>query len=130
MNNSFGKFESNFCSFKWSVFLKECGVRQDTAFHYVWDSKNDIYEICWSGFPYEAESYSAYTIQEFIDLFPKEFKLIRDDDEWRLFVNQADASMECEEKLVDVFARILITLTKNKSQQRRIGVQRRRLECR
>lgn len=132
--NSFGQFESNFCSFKWSVFLKECGVRQDTAFHYVWDPKNDKYEICWSGLPYNEECYAAYTIQEFVDLYPKEFKLYRDSNQWTLHVTKdhisADASMDDEEKLVDVFARILITLTKNKSQTKRIGMQRRRLEWR
>lgn len=127
MNKSFSNFENNFCSFKWAVFLKECGVRQDTSFHYVWDEKNDKYEICWSGYPYEDECYAAYTIQEFVELFPKEFKLYRENDSWRMYVTQADASMGDEEKLVDVFARILITLTKNKNQSKRIGVTRRRI---
>lgn len=128
MVNSFGKFDKNFCSFKWAVFLKECGVRQDTAFHYVWDTKNDIYEICWSGYPYNEESYAAYSIQEFVELFPKEFKLIRESKKWSLYLMQADLSMAEEENLVDVFARMLITLTKNKNQSKKIGSERRRLE--
>ena len=113
-------FDKNFCSFNWALLLKECGVRQDTVFHYVWDDKNDKYELTWDGFPYSEENIAAYTSQELIDLFPKKMKLSRDDNFWLLEHRGADYDLQNETKLVDVLARILITITKNKGQKRRL----------
>lgn len=128
MNKSFSHFDNNFCSFKWAVFLKECGVRQDTSFHYVVNEKNDKPVLAWSSYNYDGETYAAFTIQEFVELFPKVFTLERGEKKWIMRLANADASMDKDEKLVDVFARILITLTKNKIQPKRIGIQRRRIE--
>ena len=111
---SFKDFNKNFCSFKWAQRLKEIGVRQDTVFHYVWDEKNAIYEICWSNEPYDDENYSAYTAQDFVDLFPRLFKFARNEGEWKFYCEYADMHLSSEENLADVFARILVAITKNK----------------
>jgi hypothetical protein len=111
-------FDKNFCDLRWAQRLKEIGLRQDTTFHYVWDDKNDRFEICWSDdheSDYESETYAAYTVQDFVDLFPRLFKFSRSDNEWKFICEYADIHLENEEKLANVFARILISITKNKS---------------
>lgn len=119
---SFKDFDKNFCSLQWAKRLKEIGVRQDTTFHYVWDSKNDCFEICWSSDPYDDESYSAFTVQDFVDLFPKLFKFARNGGEWKFYCEYADMHLNDENKLADVFARILVAITKNKDQRKGLTV--------
>lgn len=113
---SFKNFDKNFCSLKWAKRLKEIGVRQDTVFHYVWDDKNNCFEICWSNEPYDDENYSAFTIQDFVDLFPRLFKFARNNDEWKFYCEAADMHLKDENNLADVFARILVAITKNKGE--------------
>lgn len=120
---SFKDFDKNFCSLKWAKRLKEIGVRQDTVFHYVWDAKNDQFEICWSSEPYDEENYSAFTAQDFVDLFPKLFKFARKDHEWKFYCEAADMHLANEYKLADVFARILISITKDKNEKKRLQSQ-------
>ena len=110
----FRNFDKNFCSLKWARRLKEIGIRQDTMFHYVWDEKNTQYEICWSFDAYDEEHYSAYTVQDFIDLFPKFFKFTRNVDEWKFSCQYADMHIREDIKLADVFARYLVAITKTK----------------
>lgn len=114
LQQSFRNLDKNFCSLKWAQRLKEIGVRQDTMFHYVWDEKNVCYEICWSHDSYDEEHYSAFTAQDFVDLFPKLFKFARSDGEWKFYCEYADMHLRDETKLADVFARILVAITKTK----------------
>jgi hypothetical protein len=114
LKQNFRDFDKNFCSLKWAQRLKEIGIRQDTMFHYVWDEKNTKYEICWSSNSYDEEHYSAYTVQDFVDLFPKLFKFARSDSEWKFYCEYADMHLKDENKLADVFARILVAITKTK----------------
>jgi hypothetical protein len=111
---TFRNFDKNFCDLKWSKRLKEIGIRQDTCFHYVWDCKNQIFEICWSSDSYDDEHYSAFTAQDFIELFPRLFKIARSDKEWKFYCEHADMHLHDDENLANVFARILISITKNK----------------
>ncbi len=117
---SFKNFDKNFCSLQWAKRLKEIGVRQDTTFHYVWDSKNDCFEVCWSTAPYDNENYAAFTIQDFVDIFPKLFKFARNDNEWKFYCEYADMHLDDENRLADVFARILVAITKNKDEKKRL----------
>jgi hypothetical protein len=119
---NFKDFDKNFCSLQWAKRLKEIGVRQDTMFHYVWDDKNDQFEITWSNEPYDDENYSAFTIQDFVDLFPKLFKFARNDHEWKFYCEAADMHLANENKLADVFARILVAITKNKTQKKGLTI--------
>lgn len=113
---SFKNFDKNFCSLKWAKRLKDIGVRQDTTFHYVWDSKNDCFEICCSE-SYADENYSAFTVQDFVDLFPKLFRIDRNYKSWNFNCEYAEMHLDNEYKLADVFARILITITKDREKK-------------
>ncbi len=111
---SFRNFEKNFCSVKWAQRLKEIGVRQDTAFHYVWFKESQEFRILRvENFLY-TECCSAFTVQDFVDLFPKLFKFARSGNEWKFYCEGADMHLKDEDRLADVFARILVSITKNK----------------
>jgi len=117
---SFSNFDKHFCDLKWAKRLKEIGIRQDTCFHYVWDSKNETYEICWSSDGYDDEHYAAFTAQDFIGIFPRLFKIARSETEWKFYCEYADMHLPDEENLANVFARILIAITKTKPMQKRL----------
>jgi hypothetical protein len=114
---TFRDLEKNVCSRKWAERLKEIGVRQDTYFHWIYDKKNEQWDVGWSDYFDEDDFHcSAFTVQDFIDLFPRLFKFSRNEHEWNFYCEYADIHLEDEENLANVFARILIAITKNKTQ--------------
>lgn len=117
---TFRDLEKNVCSRKWAERLKEIGVRQDTYFFWMYDKKQERWDVGWSDYFDEDDIYcAAYTVQDFVDLFPRLFKFARDGHEWKFYCEYADMHLENEEKLADVFARILIAITKNKGQDKK-----------
>ncbi len=123
---SFRTLEKQVCSLKWAKRLHEIGVRQDTYFHWVffegqkdWNvtffAENSIDHLT----DYD-ERYAAYTVQDFIDIFPKLFKVARSDNEWKFLCEAVDMHLKDEDNMANVFARFLISITKNKDEKKRI----------
>lgn len=111
-------FDKNFCDLHLAKKLKEIGVSQDTIFHYVWDEKNSCFEICWSDddeIEYEAENYSAYTIQDLFDVLPKFFKIVSSELGWYFLCETfCIFLMKKDEKNVNILSKILIEFIENK----------------
>ncbi len=119
---TFRSLEKQVCTLKWAQRLKEIGVRQDTFFHWVYDKKNERWDVAWADEWDEEDVYcAAFTAQDFVDLFPKLFKFARNDKEWKFYCEYADMHLNDENNLADVFARILVSITKNKNERKRIG---------
>ena len=117
---TFRDLDKQVCSLNWARRLCEIGVRQDTYFHWIYDEKNDKWEVSWTDYFDEDDMhFAAFTAQDFVDLFPRLFKFARNDNEWKFYCEAIDAHMQDEEKLADVFARILIALTKNKNEAKK-----------
>lgn len=113
--------EKHVCDRKWAQRLKEIGVRQDTYFHWVYDDKNDIWEVAWTSYFDESDTHcAAFTAQDFIDLFPRLFKFARSDNQWKFYCEYADMDLDGENNIANVFARILISITKNKGEKKRL----------
>jgi hypothetical protein len=122
---TFRTLDKHVCSLKWAQRLNEIGVRQDTYFHWLYDDKNEIWEVCWSDYFDEQDThFAAYTAQDFIDLFPKLFRLARNESEWKFDFGRhsdfAEMSLKEDENLANVFARMLIAITKNKNDKKRL----------
>lgn len=117
---TFRSLEKQVCSLKWAKRLSEIGVRQDTYFHWAYDEKNDRWDVCWTDYFDEDEPhYAAFTAQDFIDLFPRLFKIARSESEWLFYCEYADMRLGNEENLADVFARILVAITKTKGEKQK-----------
>lgn len=124
--HQFNNFEKNYCSIAWAIRLKEIGVRQDTCAYYlpaeykldgIWHIDDDeIKHIKMD------ERIAAYSVQDFIDIFPDLFKLARSENEWKFYCEAADMHLKDETILANVFARILISITKNKNENKRLRV--------
>lgn len=117
MKPSFNVLEKHFCDIKWSQRLKGIGIRQDTCFHWVYHKNHDVWTIEMLrnyNLDIDIESCAAFTVQDFIDLFPKLFRIARSEKEWKFYCEYADMHLQDEENLANVFARILIAITKNK----------------
>lgn len=114
------RIDNHFCDLKWAKRMKEIGIRQDTVFHYVWDDKNEVFEICWSHDEYDTEHYAAFTAQDFVGIFPSFFKIARNESQWKFSCEYADMNLHDEENLANVFARILVAITKYKSMDKRL----------
>jgi|GEM_PF-6727121 hypothetical protein len=117
---TFRSLDKHVCSLKWAQRLREIGIRQDTYFHWIYDEKNEIWEVCWSDYFDETDTHcAAFTAQDFIDLFPKYFRMVRNENEWGFDFGRtsdyAETSLKEDENLANVFARILIAITKDKS---------------
>jgi hypothetical protein len=115
---AFRSLEKQVCSLKWAKRLREIGIRQDTYYQWIYDYKNDSWDICASDY-YDEDTVhvAAFTAQDFIDLFPHLFTFKRREDQWIFSCDKIDMQVHDEENLADVFARILITITKNKNVQ-------------
>jgi len=119
---AFKSLDKHVCSLKWAQRLNEIGVRQDTYFQWVYDQKNDVWEVCWSDFFEEQDIHcAAFTAQDFVDLFPDLFRLARSNNQWKFYCEYADMHLQDDENLANVFARILIYITKNKDEKKRIS---------
>jgi len=124
IKSNFHDLEKHVCSLKWSIRLFELGARQDTYFHWIYIQKDDRWEVLQSDDDFyedDVPHFAAYTAQDFVDLFPRVFTLRRINIRWRLECDVISAEMDIEEKLADVFARILITLIKNKNEQKKLN---------
>lgn len=122
---TFKTLDKHVCSLKWAQKLFEIGVRQDTYFHWIYDEKNEVWEVCWSDYYDEQDKHvAAFTAQDFIDLFPKLFRLARSESEWKFDFGRhsdfAEMSLKEDENLANVFARMLITITKDKNAKKRL----------
>lgn len=116
---TFRSLEKHVCNLKWSTRLWQLGIRQDTFFHWIYDKKNEIWEVTWTNYFDEDENhYAAFTVQDFVDLFPRFFKISRSDNEWKFYCEAADMHLENEDNMANVFARILVAITKNKTTEK------------
>lgn len=113
---SFRSLEKHVCSLKWAQRLHELGVRQDSYFHWIYDDKDDRWDVSWTNyFDQDEPHYAAFTAQDFVDLFPRLFKFSRSDGSWKFLCEYADMTLhENEENIANVFARILVAIAKNK----------------
>jgi hypothetical protein len=123
----FRNLEKQVCSLKWAQRLAEDGVRQDTYFQWIYDEKAEKWDVAWTSyldFDADERHYAAFTVQDFIDIFPKLFKFARSDNEWKFYCEAFDGHLEGETNLADIFARVLLTITKNKGskENKRLGV--------
>lgn len=117
----FRTLDKHVCDLKWAKRLKEIGIRQDTYFQWLYDAKNDKWDVAWYDFCDEDEIHcAAFTAQDFIEIFPKLFKVARNLNKWLFYCEYADMDLPNEDNLANVFARILIAITKNKKEQKRI----------
>ena len=107
------KLENLVCSIDWSKRLFELGVHQDT--HFKWVKKDEGFELCFASHFGEIK-YAAFTAQDFIDLFPKLFRIARSNDEWKFMSKEFSIHLKHENNLSNVFARILIRLLKEQEQ--------------
>ncbi len=118
---TFRSLDKQVCSVKWAKRLKEIGIRQDTYFHWIYDEKNDIWEVSWTDYFDETDIHcSAFTVQDFVDLFPRLFKVARSENQWKFYCEYADMSLDDEPNMANVFARILISISKNKNEVKRL----------
>lgn len=118
----FRSLEKQVCSLVWSKRLMEIGIRQDTYFHWVYNSKAEVWDVSWTDYFDEDEiHYAAFTVQDFVDLFPRIFNILRCENRWRFYCEASDMHLKDEENVANVFARILISITKNKNEIKKIG---------
>jgi hypothetical protein len=123
---TFRNLEKHVCSPRWAQRLKEIGVRQDTIFQWTYNEFHHEWSLVRTNYiPDISEIKSpicaAFMIQEFIDIFPRLFRVSRNDDQWRFYCEVIDTHCEEPDNLANVFARILITITKNKNDPKKIG---------
>lgn len=120
----FRNLEKHVCDLKWSQRMKEIGIRQDTYFQWVYDKKNDIWEVTLCDYFDESDEdeihCAAYTVQDFVDIFPKLFRFARDNGCFLFKCEYVDLTMpvltEDKGNLANIFARFLVRMTKNKDE--------------
>lgn len=100
---SFRSLEKHVCSLKLAKRLCELGIRQDTYFHWLYDEKNNSWDVCWTDyFDDEERHYPAFTVQDLIDVFSQ--------DLIDIFPDLINYKIIYQENMANVFAEIIIAI--------------------